>query len=259
MVRKRKTKKYATVQEMAAAQREISVAEFFAKNRHLLGFDNANKAHLTTVREAVDNALDACEEGGFLPELIIEITPVKSKNDGKQLLLEGADGAPKKAFGGAERLLVSVQDNGPGILAAQIPKIFGKLLYGSKFHRLKMARGQQGIGISAAGMYGLLTTGKSVHITSRTSPKKAAHHFQPGGRRVIGRVAAAAAEYAANAQVGGGARIDAVLLHLGHLADFLFQGHAGQQIFHPLSYGISGIAIDWWQRRVSGVAHVTRR
>ena len=50
-------------------------------------------------------------------------------------------------------------DNGPGIVRAQIPKIFAKLLYGSKFHRLRMSRGQQGIGISAAGMYGQLTTG----------------------------------------------------------------------------------------------------
>jgi DNA topoisomerase-6 subunit B len=180
MARKTKTRKYATVQEMAAAQREISVAEFFAKNRHLLGFDNANKALLTTVREAVDNALDACEEGGILPELIIEITPVKSKNDGKQLLLEGADAKAKKAFGGAERLMVSVQDNGPGILPAQIPKIFGKLLYGSKFHRLRMSRGQQGIGISAAALYAQLTTGRQTVITSRTSARAKPHRYQVG-------------------------------------------------------------------------------
>jgi DNA topoisomerase-6 subunit B len=183
MISKRKTKKknkYATVQEMAAAQREISVAEFFAKNRHLLGFDNANKALLTTVREAVDNALDACEEGGILPELIVEITPVKSKKDGKQLLLEGADGKTKKGFGGAERLKVSVQDNGPGILANQIPKIFGKLLYGSKFHRLRMSRGQQGIGISAAALYAQLTTGRQTVITSRTSKRAKPHRYQVG-------------------------------------------------------------------------------
>ncbi len=178
--RKKKKNRYATVQEMAAAQREISVAEFFAKNRHLLGFDNANKALLTTVREAVDNALDACEEGGILPELIVEITPVKGKKDGKQLLLEGADGKPKKGFGGAERLLVSVQDNGPGILAAQIPKIFGKLLYGSKFHRLRMSRGQQGIGISAAALYAQLTTGRQTIITSRTSARAKPHRYSVG-------------------------------------------------------------------------------
>jgi DNA topoisomerase-6 subunit B len=144
-----------TAESLAAAQRDISVSEFFAKNRHLLGFDNKRKALLTTVKEAVDNSLDACEEAGILPDLHVAIDQLAE-----------------------DRFRVTVRDNGPGIVKGQIPNIFGKLLYGSKFHRLKMSRGQQGIGISAAGMYGLLTTGKSVHITSRTSPKKTAHHFQ---------------------------------------------------------------------------------
>ena len=175
---KRKSK-YASAKEMAAEQREISVAEFFAKNRHLLGFDNANKALLTTVREAVDNALDACEEAGILPEIAIVIEAVRaSKKEGNQLLLTGAQGKKKKGFGGAERLRVSVQDNGPGILREQIPKIFGKLLYGSKFHRLRMSRGQQGIGISAAALYGQLTTGKPVLITSRTGPRAKPHRYR---------------------------------------------------------------------------------
>ena len=71
-----------------------------------------------------------------------------------------------------------MQDNGPGILKKQIPLIFGKLLYGSKFHRLRMSRGQQGIGISAAGMYGVLTTGKPVKIISKISRKKPAHYYE---------------------------------------------------------------------------------
>ncbi len=140
---------------MAASQRDISVSEFFAKNRHLLGFDNPRKALLTTVKEAVDNALDACEEAGILPEVWIHI--------------EGT---------GPSRFKVGIQDNGPGILKRQIPMIFGKLLYGSKFHRLRMSRGQQGIGISAAGMYGLLTTGKPVKIISKVSPRKPAHYYE---------------------------------------------------------------------------------
>ncbi|MCZ6573849.1 MAG: DNA topoisomerase VI subunit B [Planctomycetota bacterium] len=177
----RKKARYSTAKEMAAAQREISVAEFFAKNRHLLGFDNANKALLTTVREAVDNALDACEEAGILPELTITIDPVRTKKkDGKQLLLKGANGKARKGFGGASRLTVSVQDNGPGILREQIPKIFGKLLYGSKFHRLRMSRGQQGIGISAAALYAQMTTGQPVLITSRTSARAKPHRYRIG-------------------------------------------------------------------------------
>jgi len=141
-------------QSMAARQREISVSEFFTKNRHLLGFDNPQKALLTTVKEAVDNSLDACEEAEILPEIRVEIREV-----------------------GESRFVVAIEDNGPGIVKAQIPKIFGKLLYGSKFHRLKQQRGQQGIGISAAGMYGQLTTGRPVRILSRTSKRKPAMAF----------------------------------------------------------------------------------
>jgi DNA topoisomerase-6 subunit B len=145
----------ATAQSMAAQQREISVSEFFTKNRHLLGFDSPTKALLTTIKEAVDNSLDACEEAGILPELTVSIVP-----------------------SGENRFKVTVQDNGPGIVKAQVPRIFGKLLYGSKFHRLRQSRGQQGIGISAAGMYGQLTTGKPVIIESRVDARKPAHHYQ---------------------------------------------------------------------------------
>lgn len=151
--------------EMGARQREISVSEFFTKNRHLLGFDNPRKALLTCVKEAVDNALDAAEEAGILPEVAIT--------------LEVAE--PNRAavpVSQATRFRVTVLDNGPGIVRQQIPPIFAKLLYGSKFHRLRMSRGQQGIGISAAGMYAQLTTGKPVQIISRTGPRAAAHFFE---------------------------------------------------------------------------------
>ncbi len=146
---------YATAESMAKAQRSISVSEFFAKNRHLLGFDNPRKALLTTIKEAVDNALDACEEAGIMPVVEVWIEQVSETH-----------------------FRAAVQDNGPGIVRRQIPSIFGQLLYGSKFHRLKMSRGQQGIGISAAGMYGLLTTGRPVRITSRTGPRSPAHLFE---------------------------------------------------------------------------------
>ncbi len=150
------SRKRLTAQDMARQQREISISEFFTKNRHLLGFDNPKRALLTTVKEAVDNSLDACEEAGILPEVWVEVA-----------------GDPN-----GDRFRVKVRDNGPGIVKKQIPRIFGKLLYGSKFHRLKMSRGQQGIGISAAGMYGHLTTGKPVTIRSRTAPDQPAHYYQ---------------------------------------------------------------------------------
>ncbi|ULA63202.1 MAG: DNA topoisomerase VI subunit B [Nitrospira sp.] len=153
-----------TAAEMGARQREISVSEFFTKNRHLLGFDNPRKALLTCVKEAVDNALDACEEAGILPEVTVKLEVVSN----------GAPVAPSQA----SRFRITVTDNGPGIVRQHIPRIFAKLLYGSKFHRMRMSRGQQGIGISAAGMYGQLTTGKPVKIISRTGPKAVAHYFE---------------------------------------------------------------------------------
>jgi DNA topoisomerase-6 subunit B len=143
-----------SAQELATRQRDISVSEFFAKNRHLLGFDNPSKALLTTVKEGVDNSLDACEEAGILPDVRVEIAQLAET-----------------------RFRVAIEDNGPGIVRRQVPKIFGRLLYGSKFHRLRQSRGQQGIGISAAGMYGLLTTGKPIEIVTRTEAKKPAHDF----------------------------------------------------------------------------------
>lgn len=145
----------ATAEELAKGQKEIGVAEFFARNRHLLGFDNKVKALMTTIKEAVDNSLDACEEAGVLPEVIVEIVDM-----------------------GDERFRVVVEDNGPGIVKEQIPKIFAKLLYGSKFHKLRMSRGQQGIGISASVLYGQLTTGRPAKIISKTGPTKQAHYCE---------------------------------------------------------------------------------
>ena len=149
-----KTAIAATAESIAAKQRDISISEFFAKNRHLLGFDNSRKALLTAVKEAVDNSLDACEESHILPEVVVTIKQISEK-----------------------KFTIIVRDNGPGIVDKQIPNIFAKLLYGSKFHSLKMSRGQQGIGISAAGMYGLLTTGEPVQIISRTDKRKRASHY----------------------------------------------------------------------------------
>jgi DNA topoisomerase-6 subunit B len=164
----------ATAESMAAKQRAISISEFFAKNRHLLGFDNPRKALLNAVKEAVDNSLDACEEAHILPDLLINIKPIVDTCGSPG---DSAVRRPQADLRRANRFVLTVRDNGPGIVKQQIPNIFARLLYGSKFHSLKMSRGQQGIGISAAGMYGLLTTGEPVQIISRTNPKKNAHHY----------------------------------------------------------------------------------
>jgi len=140
---------------MAEQHREISVAEFFEKNRHLLGFSNPQKAIITCVKEAVDNSLDACEEEDILPEIVLNIEET-----------------------GDKRLRFQIKDNAIGIDKDVIPNIFGKLLYGSKFHKLQQSRGQQGIGISAAGLYAQLTTGNPVKIYSRKKGHDDTHMFK---------------------------------------------------------------------------------
>jgi DNA topoisomerase-6 subunit B len=62
-----------TAHKMANDHKAISISEFFEKNRHLLGYDNKIKALLTIVKEAVDNALDACEEARILPDIYLGI------------------------------------------------------------------------------------------------------------------------------------------------------------------------------------------
>ncbi len=141
--------------ELAEKQREISISEFFTKNRHLLGFDKLTRALLMAVKEAVDNSLDACDETNVLPEIYIELKKINE-----------------------ERFIVIIEDNGPGIVKAQIPNIFGKLLYGSKFHKYAQSRGQQGIGISAVVLYSQLTTGKSIKVISKISSNKPAHYYE---------------------------------------------------------------------------------
>ncbi len=136
-----------TANDLAKKQKKISVAEFFEKNKHILGFGNPTRALVTSVKEAVDNCLDACEEADILPEIYVEI-----KNGGDE----------------GETTLI-IEDNGPGIVKKQIKHIFGRLLYGSRFHEIRQSRGQQGIGISAVVLYSQLSTGRHSIIKSKTS------------------------------------------------------------------------------------------
>ncbi|PSP55238.1 DNA topoisomerase VI subunit B [Halobacteriales archaeon QS_1_67_19] len=141
-------------EELAESQRQISIAEFFEKNKHMLGFDSGARALVTAVKEAVDNALDATEEAGILPDIYVEIDDA------------------------GDYYTLVVEDNGPGITKEQVPKVFGKLLYGSRFHAREQSRGQQGIGISAAVLYSQLTSGKPAKITSRTKGSADAEYFE---------------------------------------------------------------------------------
>ncbi len=142
-------------EELAKKQKAISIAEFFEKNRQILGFDSSPRSLLTSVKEAVDNSLDACEEAGILPDILIKLENASRNN-----------------------LTLIVEDNGPGIVKEQIPKVFAKLLYGSRFHSVKQSRGQQGIGISAAVLYSQLTSGRPAKIISKIDRDAPAHYFE---------------------------------------------------------------------------------
>jgi DNA topoisomerase-6 subunit B len=142
--------------ELADEQRQASIAEFFEKNKQMLGFGSENRALVTAVKEGVDNSLDAAEEARILPDIIVEIT----KND--------------------EYYTVSIEDNGPGIPVDSVPSVFGKLLYGSRFHREMQQRGQQGIGISAAVLYSQLTSGNPARVTSKTTESDKANYVEIG-------------------------------------------------------------------------------
>ncbi len=141
---------------MAKNQKEISISDFFAKNRQILGFDNPSKAMLVSVKEAVDNSLDACEEAGILPSIFVRIARTDNK----------------------DRFRLLVRDNGPGIVKKQIASVFGRLLYGSRFYAIRQSRGQQGIGISAVVLYSQLTTGKPAIVTSKISDDHPCHRME---------------------------------------------------------------------------------
>src|SRR3989337_200706 len=137
----------SVAEELAKKQREISVSEFFERNKQILGYDSPTKALLTIVKEAVENSLDACEEADVPPDLLVGVKKVDK-----------------------DEFVVIVEDNGPGIVKKEVANVFGRLLYGSRFFARRQSRGQQGLGISGAVMYGQLTTGKPTR--SRSKPEE---------------------------------------------------------------------------------------
>ena len=142
-----------TAERMASNQKQVAISEFFEKNKHFLGFDSLPRSLITAVKEAVDNSLDACEEARILPEIKIQITKLDSNKDIIELKSE---------------------DNGPGIPKKSIEKVFGQLLFGSRFHAIRQSRGQQGIGITGVVMYCQLTTGRKTHVRSKIATETSA-------------------------------------------------------------------------------------
>ena len=138
---------------MAKNQKQVAISEFFEKNKHFLGFDSLTRSLITAVKEAVDNSLDACEEARILPEIRVQITKIDDKKNIVELKSE---------------------DNGPGIPQRSIEKVFGQLLFGSRFHAIRQSRGQQGIGITGVVMYSQLTTGRKTHVRSKIATEASA-------------------------------------------------------------------------------------
>ena len=138
-----------------------STAEYFAKNLQQVGFSSPTKAVLTTLKEAVDNSLDACEDAGMLPHLDIEIKRLGKGSSKSSDLIE-----------------IVVEDNGPGLDETELPKVFGQYLASSKFGRGQCSRGQQGIGISAATTWAQLTNAKGARVTSKTKKMRKAVRAQ---------------------------------------------------------------------------------
>ncbi len=141
----------------AAQIKTSSTAEYFAKNLQQVGFSSPTKAVLTTLKEAFDNSLDACEEHNILPTIHVFI-----ERRGK--------GATKNT----DLILIRVEDNGPGIPVKDLPKVFGEYLASSKFGRGRCTRGQQGIGISAATTWAMQTAAQGVKVITRCKGQKKA-------------------------------------------------------------------------------------
>ncbi len=142
-----------TAERMAQNQKQVAISEFFEKNKHFLGFDSLVRSLITAVKESVDNSLDACEEARILPDIRVKITKV----DDKKNIIE-----------------LQTEDNGPGIPKSSIEKVFGQLLFGSRFHAIRQSRGQQGIGITGVVMYSQLTTGRKTHVRSKIATETSA-------------------------------------------------------------------------------------
>lgn len=142
---------------MASKITTSSTAEYFSKNLQQVGFSSQVKAVLTTLKEAVDNALDACEESDILPEVSI--------------LVEKAGAGSLK---NSDQIRIRVGDNGPGIDPDDLPKVFGEYLASSKFGKGRCSRGQQGIGISAATTWAQLTSATGAKVQTKTAKMRKA-------------------------------------------------------------------------------------
>ncbi|MEK6958825.1 MAG: DNA topoisomerase VI subunit B [archaeon] len=141
---------HGAAEKLEGQFKEHSVAEFFKKNKQMLGMYGKVRTLTMIIHEYVTNSIDACEAVGILPTIDVKIDEL-----------------------GEEYYEVTVTDNGPGISKENVGKAFGKLLAGTKFHRMIQSRGQQGIGASGCTMLSQMTTGKPVKVITGKAQGKA--------------------------------------------------------------------------------------
>ncbi len=124
--------------------RGLSPAQFFHRNKEIAGFSNPARALYQTVRELVENSLDATETHGILPDISVEISLDPSNPD---------------------RVTVKVSDNGIGVPIHEIPNVFGRVFYGSKYV-VRQTRGVFGLGVKMAVLYAQMTTAQPIYVKS---------------------------------------------------------------------------------------------
>jgi len=145
---------------------KISAADFFYRNRDIAGFTNPARAIFSSIRELVENSLDAADQSGIPPDIYIRLSYdheeiMKAKTEDENLFENEFKGFEPRVY----RLRVA--DNGSGVPARHIPSAFGQVLFGSKY-KLKQARGTFGLGGTMALLYGQITTHKPAYVVSST-------------------------------------------------------------------------------------------
>ena len=147
---------------------ERSAAEFFEANKAIAGFDNPTRSTYTSIRELVENALDAAEKGGILPDIEIHIELMPAEEIGE---LMGIKNYQIDEEATSEFIRLSVRDNGIGIHHADIPKLFGRVLTGSNYGE-RQSRGRFGLGAKMVLIYSQSTIRVPFEIKSRLALSK---------------------------------------------------------------------------------------
>ncbi|PWA94800.1 DNA topoisomerase 6 subunit B [Artemisia annua] len=133
--------------------RHISPARYLKDYMKSNGFDNAGMSLYTTIRELVENSLDAAEFINELPSVQVIIQEIDDTMIGF---------TPLNPI-----YKVICKDNGCGISHDDIPKLLGQVSCGTNFG-LKQTRGENGIGVKKALIWAQMRTGEPVKISTST-------------------------------------------------------------------------------------------